>query len=286
MFCGLPSSVMKINVRHQLSLCTTIFCFQQILMLEWGYLWSPDPKSWRCCVGRFLSQKRDPKCPLNWGWPWWMKLGGSPWCCPDFPEVFISYMDLPLQSLRHGISFPMDSRTRFHTHFACRNNNAFLAIWNHSPIHTRALKLSGGKGKHGKINQKWLFIFECVIWSEGGQTLSSRRFNLNCLTRGYFGRRVKWRRFKFSHKVGKYILGFVQGFLLCGGEGSIHPVFILHGKKKKKMEKVTKSREDKKGSSPVDGRERMHGWGTYLWTLANSIFLLEVPTRAELAIYY
>lgn len=109
--------------------------------------------------------------------------------------------------------------------------------------------MSGGKGKHGKISQKWLFIFECVIWNEGGQTLSSCRFNLNCLTRGYFGRRVKWRRFKFSHKVGKIYFGACSrrlSFPLCGGEGSIYPAYILNGKKKKRWRKSRRAEKTKR----------------------------------------
>lgn len=31
----------------------------------------------------------------------------KPLCCSDFPEVFVSYMDLPLWSVGHGISFPV-----------------------------------------------------------------------------------------------------------------------------------------------------------------------------------
>lgn len=31
----------------------------------------------------------------------------KPLCCSDFPEVFVSYMDLPLWLVRHGISFPV-----------------------------------------------------------------------------------------------------------------------------------------------------------------------------------
>lgn len=46
MFCGLQSSVMKINVRHQLSFSTTTFwqaaASRQILTLEGESLWSLD----------------------------------------------------------------------------------------------------------------------------------------------------------------------------------------------------------------------------------------------------
>lgn len=52
----------------------------------------------------------------------------KPLCCSDFPEVFVSYMDLPLWSVGHGISFPVAAGPNSHMHFSCRNNNAFLAI--------------------------------------------------------------------------------------------------------------------------------------------------------------
>lgn len=173
MFCGLPSSVMKINVRHQLSSCTTIFCSQQSLMLD-GNICGAQTQNPEDFAWKGFCPKRG-----TWSVPCTQRWHGGPGgdvptgqmelvCCSDFPEVFISHMDQPLQSVRHGITFPMDNQTKFHMHFSCRNNNAFLAIWNHFPIHTRALKLSGGKGKHGKINQKWLFIFECVILKWGG----------------------------------------------------------------------------------------------------------------------
>lgn len=283
MFCGLPSSVMKINVRHQLSLCTTIFCFQQIVMLEWEYLWSRDPKSWKLCVESFWSQKKDLNCPLH------RELVMSPWVRWSLEEgPVLLWRVYILRGSAFTVSqtwdrFPHGSQTKFHMHFSCRNNNAFLAIWNDFPIHTRALKLSGGKGKHGKISQKWLFIFKCVIWNGGGQTLSSCHFNLDWLTRGYFGRRVKWRRFKFSHKVGKYILGLVRGdwVFFCVG---VREAFI----------QFISSVEKKDGESPKVQRKQTvmcscwwHGEGARLsiWTLANTISLLEVPARAELAVY-
>lgn len=73
-------------------------------------------------------------------------------------------------------------------------------------------------------------------------------------------------------------------FPLCGGEGSIYLQLI--SSMEKKMEKVTKSREDKQGRAPVDGTGKEHGWEICLRTLRDSISLLEVPTRAELATYY
>lgn len=128
MFCGLQSSVMKINVRHQLSFPTTIFwqaaTFQQILVLEGECLWSPDNASkilgWGVCVcvQRFWFQKRGTQsvtrsCHGGHG-PFPVSPGGvwrKPLCCSSFPEVFRSYINQPLSSVRHGISLLVAART-------------------------------------------------------------------------------------------------------------------------------------------------------------------------------
>lgn len=67
----------------------------------------------------------------------------------------------------------------------------------------------------------------------------------------------------------------------------VREAFIqLTSSMEKKMEKVTKTGEDKQGCAPVNGMGREHGWGICLWTPRDSISLLEVLTRAELAVYY
>lgn len=156
---------------------------------------------------------------------------------------------------RSGVLSSHGSRIKFHPHIYWRSNNAFLGHLKSFPHSYQSSQVIWGKGKARKIKTKMAFLFSSVSFEMVGggttQTRGSCHFKLNCLTGSYFGRSVKWRRFKFSHQRGKQYLGVSRKrlfFLSRAGEGSIYPAISSMQKEPEKGHKD--QRGQKRGMCP------------------------------------